>query len=224
MVAVATRRSPGRQRLRILLAAAEPSRRAAFAALTAKSFAAGSVAIQSQPAISGLRAADHFADIVITDIDSPAAAASLLQFMKERAAGVGAVALIDDPDPRWVQAAIEAGVNAIISRDATAEELHLALTAADAGLILLYPASVRALWPATLKDSDLAYEPERLTARELEILRLMSDGLGNKEIAARLAISDHTAKSHISSILGKMGVASRTEAVSQGIRRGLIPI
>jgi DNA-binding NarL/FixJ family response regulator len=56
------------------------------------------------------------------------------------------------------------------------------------------------------------------------VLRLISEGLGNKEIAARLEISEHTAKFHISSILGKLGVSSRTEAVSNGIRKGLIPI
>ncbi len=65
---------------------------------------------------------------------------------------------------------------------------------------------------------------DELTAREREVLRLLGDGLGNKEIAARLAISEHTAKFHISSILGKLSVASRTEAVSQGIKMGLIPI
>jgi DNA-binding NarL/FixJ family response regulator len=73
---------------------------------------------------------------------------------------------------------------------------------------------------------DLAHEAmtEDLTARESEVLRLVSMGLGNKEIASRLAISEHTAKFHISSILSKLHAGSRTEAVSLGIRRGLIPI
>jgi DNA-binding NarL/FixJ family response regulator len=65
---------------------------------------------------------------------------------------------------------------------------------------------------------------EDLTTRESEVLRLVSMGLGNKEIAARLAISEHTAKFHISSILSKLQAGSRTEAVSVGIRKGLIPI
>ena len=65
---------------------------------------------------------------------------------------------------------------------------------------------------------------EDLTARESEVLRLVSMGLGNKEIAIRLAISEHTAKFHISSILSKLHAGSRTEAVSLGIRKGLIPI
>lgn len=170
------------------------------------------------------RDGENPADIVVADIDGPSAAASFLSFMAEGAGEIGAVALIDDPDPRWVQAALHAGINAIISREPSSEELHIALAAADAGLVLLYPASARALMPAAFEASELAFEPERLTAREYEVLRLLSEGLGNKEIAVRLGISEHTAKSHISSILGKMGAASRTEAVSQGIRRGLIPI
>ena len=65
---------------------------------------------------------------------------------------------------------------------------------------------------------------ESLTARETEVLRTLADGLGNKEIAARLGISEHTAKFHVAQILGKFGAGSRTEAVRIGIRRGLIPI
>jgi DNA-binding NarL/FixJ family response regulator len=61
-----------------------------------------------------------------------------------------------------------------------------------------------------------------LTAREIEVLRLLAEGAANKEIAYRLGISDHTAKFHISSILAKVGAASRTEAVTLGIRMGLI--
>jgi len=58
--------------------------------------------------------------------------------------------------------------------------------------------------------------------REIEVLRLMAEGYGNKEIASRLGISDHTVKFHISSILAKLGASSRTEAVTQGIRMGLV--
>jgi DNA-binding NarL/FixJ family response regulator len=61
-----------------------------------------------------------------------------------------------------------------------------------------------------------------LTAREIEVLRMLAEGLGNKEIASRLGVTDHTIKFHISSILGKLGAASRTEAVTMGVRMGLI--
>ena len=65
---------------------------------------------------------------------------------------------------------------------------------------------------------------EHLTARETAVLRLMALGLGNKEIASRLGISEHTAKFHVSSILAKLGAASRTEAVTIGMTRGLVAI
>jgi DNA-binding NarL/FixJ family response regulator len=133
------------------------------------------------------------------------------------------VALIDDPDPRWVRAALDAGMNAIISREANLEEFHLAIAAAEAGLVLLHPSSARNL-TGSLRPSGFKHDVEPLTARESQVLRLISEGLGNKEIAARLEISEHTAKFHISSILGKLSVASRTEAVSHGIKKGLIPI
>jgi two-component system, NarL family, response regulator YdfI len=63
---------------------------------------------------------------------------------------------------------------------------------------------------------------ESLTRRELEVLQMLAAGLSTKEIAARLNISEHTIKFHVASILGKLGAGSRTEAVSLGIRRGLV--
>jgi DNA-binding NarL/FixJ family response regulator len=65
---------------------------------------------------------------------------------------------------------------------------------------------------------------EALTPRELQVLRLIAEGMPNKEIADQLSISEHTVKFHVASVLGKLQAASRTEAVTQGIRRGLVPI
>jgi len=70
-------------------------------------------------------------------------------------------------------------------------------------------------------DDELS---EEITSRETEVLRMLAEGLVNKDIAARLGISEHTVKFHISSILDKLGASTRTEAVTLGIRRGLIPI
>jgi DNA-binding NarL/FixJ family response regulator len=66
--------------------------------------------------------------------------------------------------------------------------------------------------------------PEPLTAREAQVLELLADGLSNKQIASRLALSDETVKFHLSSVFGKLGVSNRTEAVGQAIRRGLVPL
>jgi two-component system, NarL family, response regulator YdfI len=210
-----------------LLVAASSARRLALSALATKSLGRGAANIVCSSVLSAGRAdrvAESAADILVADIDGPSPAASLVRFMGAGTSGAGAVALIDDPDLRWVQAAVQAGVNAVISREPSQDELRLALAAADAGLVLLHPASARGLLHPDLQPFDLTNDQERLTAREFEVLRLLSDGLGNKEIASCLAISEHTAKFHISSILGKLSVSSRTEAVSQGIRRGLIPI
>ena len=65
---------------------------------------------------------------------------------------------------------------------------------------------------------------EALTSRELEVLKMVGDGLVNKEIAGKLGISDHTVKFHVAQILAKLGAGSRTEAVTIAIRRGLVPI
>jgi len=105
------------------------------------------------------------------------------------------------------------------------DQLLVALQAAAAGLFVLHPSDVTAALPtstAAPAAQPLTELPEPLTRREREVLQMLAAGLGNKEIAARLNISDHTAKFHVASILGKLGAATRTEAVTLGIRHGLI--
>jgi two-component system, NarL family, response regulator YdfI len=134
------------------------------------------------------------------------------------------VALVDEPDASWVARALRAGVRAILPRDSNEEEIHSAIYAAHRGLVLLDPGVTAEL--ASRVPADNSGIPsdalDELTPREIEVLRMLAEGLGNKEIAVRLAISDHTVKFHISSILDKLGASSRTEAVTLGIRRGLI--
>ena len=167
------------------------------------------------------------AEFLVADLESLPQAEALCRLLPQAPALAGTIALYDEPASEWVKQALRAGVNAILARDCNREDLSLALHAAQAGFVLLHPTSARALlemrsYPLA-SQSELSYR-ETLTPRELDVLRLMGFGLGNKEIASRLEISEHTAKFHASSILGKLGAASRTEAVSVGIRRGLIPI
>jgi DNA-binding NarL/FixJ family response regulator len=217
--------------LRVFVVAGTSARRTHLAAVISRALRAVNVICDSQ--ISPARFAASKADILVADLDTPASAAAMLDFLQDAPAGTGSVALIDDPDPAWVRSALRASAHAIIARDANTEDMQMALQAAEAGFVLLHPTSVHGLLQNNamtemndLSGEDLADQAmiEDLTAREFEVLRLVSMGLGNKEIAARLAISEHTAKFHISSILSKLHAASRTEAVSLGIRRGLIPI
>ena len=119
--------------------------------------------------------------------------------------------------------ALRAGVRAVLPREVTPEQLRAALEAAAAGLVVVHPADLDNALPAAANMPAAVDElPEPLTRREREVLQMLAAGLVNKEIAARLTISDHTVKFHVASILGKLGASTRTEAVSAGIRRGLV--
>jgi len=221
----------GDNSLRVLLVAGASARRAHLAGIISRAWRGVNVISDSQ--ISPERFAASKSNILVADLDTPASATAMVDFLQGAPADTGSVALIDDPDPAWVRSALRASIHAIIGRDVNIEDMQLALQAADAGFVLLHPTSVHGLLQNNaiteinnLSEDDLGREEmfEDLTARESEVLRLVSMGLGNKEIAVRLAISEHTAKFHISSILGKLHAGSRTEAVSLGIRKGLIPI
>jgi DNA-binding NarL/FixJ family response regulator len=213
--------------LRILLVARDSARRAYLAENVVRALN-GRAHVISDSRISAERFAVSRCGLLLADVETPAEAAALIRLLEDSPAGTGSIALADEPDPGWVRSALRASLNAIIARDAAREDIQLALQAAEAGLVLLHPTSASGLIQhSSLRDTrDNAAEDsaEELTVRESEVLRLVSMGLGNKEVAGRLAISEHTVKFHISSILGKLHAGSRTEAVSLGIRRGLIPI
>lgn len=143
-------------------------------------------------------------------------------------AGIAVVVLIDEPSVGWTARALRAGVKAIVPRESSENEIVSAVFASDGGLVLLDPQVTKELASATrsvtLAEDSTDEAIEDLTPREVEVLRLMAEGFGNKQIAAQLGISDHTVKFHISSILAKLSVSSRTEAVTQGIRMGLIVV
>jgi NarL family two-component system response regulator YdfI len=134
------------------------------------------------------------------------------------------VALIDQPSPGWIARALRNGVKAILPRNVSPDEILWAIQSASAGWFLLDPETAQSLTARFGAESLDAREEflEELSARETEVLRMLAEGLGNKQIASRLAISEHTVKFHISSILSKFGVSSRTEAVTMGIRTGLV--
>jgi len=133
------------------------------------------------------------------------------------------VVLSEQMKAAWISGAFRAGVRAVLPRDVTPEQLRAALEAAAAGLVVVHPSGVNAIVPAPAALTSPARElPEPLTPREREVLQMISAGLGNKEIAGRLSISEHTVKFHVASILGKLGASTRTEAVSIGIRHGLV--
>ena len=116
---------------------------------------------------------------------------------------------------------LRAGVAGVVPIDISAARLQSALRAIHAGLQVIDPAVTREDFESRAVAMN---SPEELTEREQEVLAMLAEGLSNKEISSRLAISTHTVKFHISSILGKLGATSRTEAVSIGIRSGRVAI
>lgn len=114
----------------------------------------------------------------------------------------------------------------IVPIDAPAEQLQAAIAATAQGLIVLpgfRPSWLYERMPVVVTN-NIPVADEALTSREREVLELVSQGLSNKLIARRLQISEHTVKFHVSSISTKLGAASRTDAVSRGLRRGLITL
>jgi two-component system, NarL family, response regulator YdfI len=132
------------------------------------------------------------------------------------------VLLLDSTDSALVSSALRAGIRGAIQADATAEEIEGAVYAVHAGLVVTHVASLADLLPEAQPFAEELAEP--LSDRELEVLELLVEGLSNKLVAHRLSISEHTVKTHVASIFAKLGVSSRTEAVSQSIRRGLVMV
>jgi DNA-binding NarL/FixJ family response regulator len=121
----------------------------------------------------------------------------------------------------WTIDALRLGVRAVLPPDAGAAEILAAIQAAAAGMAAIDPGDLESLIAATTPHP--AAEPATpLTARELEVLRMLAEGAANKNIAWKLGISEHTVKFHVAQILAKLNAGTRTEAVTVGIRHGLI--
>ena len=131
--------------------------------------------------------------------------------------------LLEQATQNKVNRAIQLGIRGVLPADVAAVQLISAVVAVAKGLVVLQPGELALAAASTrTRNGEAAELFEPLTPREKEVLEMLASGLGNKQIAAHLKISEHTAKFHVASILGKLGASSRTEAVSLGLRRGLI--
>ena len=192
--------------LRVLVVGADPLSRAGLAAL---------ISGQGDLAVVGQAAPDEVASAPAHDAvawDVGLAASERLRFP----AGAPVVALA--ADEAQAGEALRAGARAVIFRSAAPESVAAGLAAAARGLTVLEP-SLAVAW---LRPPEVGGDGEALTPREREVLDLLAEGLANRAIAARLGISEHTAKFHVNAILGKLGVESRAEAIVRAARRGLV--
>ena len=209
--------------IRVFLIAASPLARAA---LQSRLKALSVKIVGSAAAIDtlGVELSDAQADVLLVDSAGESPAATIESLADSDLAGeIPIVVLIESTAPAAASQALQAGIRAVLPGDISVDQLIAALQAAAAGLVILHPTEIPAAFaPAATASTSLAELPEPLTRREREVLQMLAAGLANKEIAARLNISDHTAKFHVAAILGKLGAATRTEAVALGIRRSLI--
>lgn len=158
-------------------------------------------------------------DVILLDLELPSldGVAALRAIRADNPAARVIIFTAFDTDER-ILGAVRAGAQGYLLKGAPREELFQAIRAVHAGGSLLQPVVAARL----LRQVSGSAIPNALTERELEVLHLLVRGRQNKEIAVALSISQRTVKFHVSSILAKLGVGNRTEAVSKAMRLGLI--
>jgi NarL family two-component system response regulator LiaR len=154
-------------------------------------------------------------DMVMADMDGVTATHAIRQKFPE----VQVIALTSFKDKGLVQDALQAGAIGYLLKDVSADTLARAIRAAHAGRGTLSPEAAQALVQAATEPPTPGHD---LTERERDVLALLVEGLNNTQIADKLVVSPSTIKSHVSHILAKLGVASRTEAAALAVRLRLV--
>ncbi len=159
-------------------------------------------------------------DVVLMDMVMPEMdGAVATRLIRQQSSSIQVVALTSFKEEALIQNALQAGAIGYLLKDVSADELARAIRAAAAGRSTLSPDVAEVM-------VHVAGQPPKpgldLTERECAVLALMVEGLNNTQIAGRLGVSPSTIKSHVSNILTKLGVSSRTEAVTLALRNGLV--
>lgn len=154
-------------------------------------------------------------DMVMPDMDGVTATRAIRQQFPE----VQVIALTSFKDKGLVQDALQAGAIGYLLKDVSADALAQAIRAAHAGRATLSPEAAQVLVQAATQPPTPGHD---LTERERDVLALLVEGLNNTQIADKLVVSPSTIKSHVSHILAKLGVASRTEAAALAVRHRLV--
>jgi DNA-binding NarL/FixJ family response regulator len=179
---------------------------------------------QALELLAQLDAQARLPHVVLMDLEmAPPDGITATREIRARYCDVEVVILTSFGEEARVHAALEAGAAGYLLKDAEADEVAAAIRAAHRGELQLDPAIARRLLPRrdAAPDGDPA---AAMTARELDVLRVVGAGKANKEIAAQLGISERTARTHVSNILSKLGLHSRTQAALWAVREGLVEI
>lgn len=201
--------------VRVAVVSEDPLARAGLGALVAEPDGVEVVA-QGDDLASVLRRAELAVDVLLVDGEVSVGASE-----RGEAAGEGSVVPVVAMvrDGAEARAALSHGARGVVRREASARVLRAVVRAVCDGLIALDP-SLGEPWSSEIERAGASARSDALTPREAEVLQLLAEGLANKEIAARLGISDHTVKFHLNALMAKLGVQSRTEAVVRAARLG----
>jgi len=177
---------------------------------------------QALDVLAVLDAGGRRPDVVVMDLEMrPIDGIESTRRIRAAYSDVEIVALTSFGEQERVQAALKAGASGYLLKDADADEVAAAVRSAHRGELQLDPAIARQLM-ASLTAKPASDAAADLTARELDVLRLVGAGRANKEIATELQISERTARTHVSNILAKLGLSSRTQAALWAVREGLL--
>lgn len=164
--------------------------------------------------------AEVMPDVILMDMVLPMMdGATATRAIRQQFPQVQVIALTSFKEGELIKSALEAGAIGYLLKDVSADELARAIRAAHAGRATLSPDVAQVIVHAAGQPPKPGLD---LTERERVVLALMVEGLNNTQIAGRLSVSPSTIKSHVSSILAKLGVSSRTEAVTLALRHGLV--
>lgn len=165
-------------------------------------------------------AAEVLPDVILMDMSLPGMdGATTTRAIRKKIPQTQVIVLTSFKDGKLIKQALEAGAIGYLLKDVSADDLVQAIRSAHAGRATLSPEAAQSL----VETANLPPTPgQNLTEREREVLSLMIEGLNNVQIAGRLTVSPSTIKSHVSNILAKLGVASRTEAVTLALRNQIV--
>ncbi|MDC7302319.1 response regulator [Agathobacter ruminis] len=164
-------------------------------------------------------------DVLLLDINMPVMnGLEVLAALKERRIRVKVLVLTVHNEVEYLMKAVDIGVDGYVLKDSESAELKKAIFAVASGENYIQPSLIPALNSKMIEKNDDEARIDELTRREIEVLKLLSVGMYNKEIAERLDISERTVKNHVSNIFKKLEVTDRTQAAVFAIRNNLVKI